>query len=111
MGPSPFAKMIRTFHIRQYELLHVQYLEMVKTRAQFATTGILALHKPFGTWADVEGYAGFVPSPSYFRAFYDTLIETHAPEIDQHMAMLPADILSIDHSFKVNLIFGLCARH
>jgi len=102
MGPSPFAEMIRTFHIRRYELLHIQYLEMVKTRAQFATTGILALHRPFGTWADVDGYAGFVPSQSYFRAFYDALIEKHAPEIDQHMAMLPADILSIDHSFKVD---------
>ena len=80
---------------------------MVKMRAQFSATGILALHKPFRTWGDVEGYAGFVPSHRYFCAFYNTLIERHAPEIDQHMAMLPADILCIDHSFKVCLPFGL----
>jgi hypothetical protein len=29
------------------------------------------------------------------------MIERHAPEIDQHMAMLPARILQHDHSFKV----------
>ena len=58
-------------------------------------------HKPFGKWADTDGYAGFVPSYTYFRGFYDAMIEKHAAEIDQHMAMLPARIICIDHSHKV----------
>jgi hypothetical protein len=36
----------------------------------------------------------------FFQGFYDTLIEKHAAEIDQQMAMLPAQILCIDYSYK-----------
>jgi hypothetical protein len=93
--------MIRTLHIRYYEKLHVQYLEMVKSHSEMTLEGFHAKHKPFGGWADVNGYAGFVPSHTYFRGFYDAMIERHAAEIDQHMAMLPARILCIDHSHKV----------
>ena len=64
--------------------------------------GFLALHQPFGAWNDTNGYSDFVPSHTYFRGFYDMMIERHASEIDQHMAMLPARILSVDHSFKVS---------
>jgi hypothetical protein len=101
LGPAPFAEMIQTFHIRRYEQLHIQYLEMVNLCTPFTTTGLLSLHKPFGKWDDISGYAGFVPSHSYFKGFYVSLLERHAPEIDQYMAMLPARILNIDHSFKV----------
>jgi hypothetical protein len=102
LGPSPFTDMIRTFHIRRYENLHIQYAEMVKARMSATASGFLALHEPFGSWDDINGYSDSVPSHSYFRGFYDTMIEKHADEIDQHMAMLPARILSIDHSFKVS---------
>jgi hypothetical protein len=101
LGPSPFAEMIRTFHIRYYEKCHIQYLEMVKLCSQFTLAGFTPKHKPFGKWADTDGYAGFVPSYTYFRGFYDAMIEKHAAEIDQHMAMLPARIICIDHSHKV----------
>jgi hypothetical protein len=94
--------MIRTFHARRYEQYHIQYLEMVKTRAPFTTGGFMALHKPFGTWADINGYAGFVPSNTYFRGFYDALIEQHANAIDKHMSMLSARVLCVDHSHKVS---------
>jgi hypothetical protein len=93
--------MIKTFHVRYYEQLQVQYLEMVLMCAHASATGLLALHQPFSVWGDSDGYAGFVPSHRYFRSFYDSLIEKHASEIDQHMAMLPARILCIDHSFKI----------
>ncbi|KAK0451981.1 uncharacterized protein EV420DRAFT_1645916 [Desarmillaria tabescens] len=62
---------------------------------------MLVKHKPFRMWNDIQGYAGFVPSHNYFTGFYNMLIEKHARELDQHMAMLPAHILCIDHSHKV----------
>ncbi|KAG0706444.1 hypothetical protein DFH29DRAFT_1066800 [Suillus ampliporus] len=53
-----------------------------------------------------SGYAGYVPSHRFFRAFYDSLIESHAAEMDQHMAMQSAEGLSHDHSYKVTGILG-----
>ena len=106
LGPSPFTEMIRRLHICQYEQLHISYLEMVKSRSVAVSNGFLSKHLPFGAWNNVDGYAGFVPSHTYFCYFYDMLIEKHATKIDQHMAMLSAWVLCIDHSFKVrNIIF------
>lgn len=104
IGPSPFTKMIQLFHVRKYEQLHVQYIEMISSRLSIGKIGsaMLVKHKPFGMWDDIEGYAGFVPTHNYFTNFYNTLIEKHSREIDQHMAMLPARILCIDHSHKVS---------
>jgi len=87
LGPSPFAEMIRTLHLRRFEQHHAQYLEMVELRLPYVSPGILTLHEPFGAWDDPDGYAGFVPSHTYFRGFYDCLIERYARQIDQKMAM------------------------
>ncbi|KAG6835342.1 hypothetical protein H0H93_002451 [Arthromyces matolae] len=100
-GPRPFADMIRRFHIRKYELLEMQYLELVKLRSHFIISSFFPLHEPFSAWNDLSGYAGYIPSPQYFGTFYNHLIEGHASEIDQHMSMLSARIICIDHSFKV----------
>ncbi len=107
VDPSPFTKMIQLFHIWKYEQCHVQYLEMIAshTLANTVISGLLVSHKPFGMWNDTKGYAGFVPLHKYFTSFYNVLVERHAQEIDQQMAMLPAQILCIDQSHKVsNLI-------
>jgi hypothetical protein len=88
-------------HVRFYELRHVEYLETVRQRAQSTVVGLLAPHLPFPRWDDPSGYGGYTPSHRYFRAFYDALIEKHAADMDQHMAMLSAELLSHDHSFKV----------
>jgi hypothetical protein len=118
IGPSPFAEMIRSFHQRTYEKTYLQYLEMVLQRSQVPLFGQgLALHEPFSAWDDPGGYAGFVPSPKYFRTFYNNLIKRHAPSIDQHMAMLSARFLSMDLSFKVcgfhriPMVIGMCTDH
>ncbi len=104
LGPSPFVKMIRSFHHRQYESKVAQFLEMVKVRMPLARSGFLALHTEFSDWADLSGYAGFVPRQAYFRDVYNTLIEKHADEIDQYSAMLPATIICMDHSHKVRAL-------
>jgi hypothetical protein len=101
IGPAPFAEMIRNFHVRHYERLQIEYLEMIKIRAASPVAHLFALYPSFGAWNDRNGYAGSVPTHKYFRGFYDSMIERHAPEIDQHMAMLPARIIKHDQSFKV----------
>ncbi|KAI0369360.1 hypothetical protein BV20DRAFT_1113655 [Pilatotrama ljubarskyi] len=101
VGPSPFVEMIRSFHIRRYEQLHVQYLEMIKTRLHLVASRFTALFTEFSDWDDLYGYAGYIPTERFFRNVYDNLIEAHAHEIDQYSAMLPATIICADHSHKV----------
>jgi hypothetical protein len=55
----------------------------------------------FGAWDDPNHYAGFVPSHTYFRGFYDCLIKRYTRQIDQKMGMNPLHKASIDHSHKV----------
>jgi hypothetical protein len=100
VGPVPFANTIRTNHLRHYELLHVQYLEVVYAQLRSSQHFLLAKFKPFGVFDDRDGYAGFTPCASYYRDFYVNFMASHASEIDQHMAMLSAKILCIDHSFR-----------
>lgn len=101
IGPSPFVEYLRTLHLRYYEQQHIGYLEAVQERTQGIVSGLLPKATPFPRWNDPTGYAGYVPSHRYFRCFYDHLIEQHASEIDQHMALLSAEIISHDHSHKV----------
>lgn len=101
LGPTPFADMIRTFHIRRYEQLQLQFYEMVNIRLESGCAPWLAAHQRFGAWNDREGYGGYVPSGRYFSDIYNLMIEKHGSEIDQRMAMLSARLLAIDHSHKV----------
>nr|VWO95947.1 Carboxylic ester hydrolase (EC [Ganoderma boninense] len=101
IGPVPFSEIIRMFHLRRYEHKHIQFLELVKSRTAFIEANFAPLHTPFSDWNDRRGFAGYVPSEHYFRNVYDTIIERYADELDQYSAMLPATILSIDHSHKV----------
>jgi hypothetical protein len=57
-------------------------MEMAKTWRSAVAAQPLPLHQHFGTWADVNGYVDAVP---YFWGFYDTFIEKHASEMDQHI--------------------------
>lgn len=105
IGPGPFANMIRTNHIRRYEQLHLQYLEMVNARLQSSFVNLLAKFAPFGLFDDRDGYAGFIPSANYFRQFYVRFLQSHASEIDQYTSMLSAKVLAIDHSHKASCVF------
>lgn len=100
-GPTPFAEMLQTFHYRHYDNLHLQYLQMVKIRKESPIFKLMGQLPAFGLFNDRNGYAGFVPSPLYFCMFYERFMDQHAEEMDQHMSMLTARILSIDHSHKV----------
>ncbi|KAG6847920.1 hypothetical protein H0H93_004886 [Arthromyces matolae] len=99
-GPRPFAEMLRVSHIQKYEHLEMEYLELVKLRISSVVSGMLSLHEPFSSWDDLDGYGSYIPSARYFSDFYNHLIESHASEIDQQMAMLSARMMCIDHSHK-----------
>ncbi|CDO73771.1 hypothetical protein BN946_scf185015.g99 [Trametes cinnabarina] len=100
VGAETFTSIIQAHHYRRHNLLHLQYLEMLKERLDGNMSQFMAHVSPFSAFSDRQGYAGFVPTATYFRKFYDTLIESWAPQIQQHISMLSAEILSVDHSFK-----------
>ncbi len=54
-----------------------------------------------------NGRHGFIPSSQWLRDVYARHIEDHQAEINQHTAMLPADICAIDHSHKASQIQAL----
>jgi hypothetical protein len=99
--------MIRTFHICKHEYLHQQYLEMVYIHLRLPAGHLLGKFQPFSLFNDQDGYAGFTPCANYFRQFYVKYIASHAAEMDQHMSMLSANVIQIDHSYKVSLVYHL----
>ncbi|OBZ66476.1 hypothetical protein A0H81_13622 [Grifola frondosa] len=101
VGPVPLAQIIRSFHIRYYERLHLQYVEMVYARQNSAFAHLLPKFKAFGSFDDRDGYAGYTPSARYFRDVYVNFMASHASEMDQYTAMLPAKLLQVDHTFKI----------
>lgn len=107
MGLSPFEALIRTLHRRFYKDLVIQYYEQVKIHYESASIQmkLLAVHSHFGAIDNCNGYADYVPSGQFFRGFFNNFIESHVKEMDQQMVILSADILQIDHSFKVCQMF------
>jgi len=55
----------------------------------------------FSSFDDPAGFAGYIPCSRWFRNAFDNFVESHHPQIDQYMAMLPAIICAIDHSHKI----------
>ena len=102
-GPEPFANMVRTHHVRRYEQLKLQYLELVYSRSR-AAGRLLGKFQEFSSFDDPEGYAGFIPSSNYFRSIYVKTMAARGPTMDKHMSMLSASILEVDHSFKVSCL-------
>ncbi|KAF8833475.1 hypothetical protein BDN67DRAFT_916912 [Paxillus ammoniavirescens] len=100
LGPTPFTEMLQSFHYKQFDKLHLQYLELVHDHYKACPKHFWVPKTPFGSFHDRNGYAGFVPTQGYLRRFYDMVIERSAPEMKQSIAMLPARVLAIDHSFK-----------
>jgi hypothetical protein len=101
IGPTAFTQMIQSFHYERFDELHEQYLHLVDDRFKACAPQFWTKKESFGMFSDRAGYAGFIPSASYFARFYDMLVERDAPELKQCIALLPARTLAIDHSFKV----------
>ena len=107
IGPDQFTTMIESFHYRRFDCLQSQFLEMVLDRQQGTLSRYWTATNPFSEFRDLNGYAGFVPSASYFGHFYDRLVEESARETQQMIAALPVDVLKQDHSFKVSYVLDI----
>jgi hypothetical protein len=94
MGSKQFSNCLQVLHRRRFDIMHVQYLYAIVSQIDPDPS---VFYQPFGIFTDW----GFNPSSQWLRGMYDKLIEMHGIEIDQKCAMLPAEIVSIDHNHKV----------
>lgn len=109
MGPKQFSDALLVQHLRRYDTLHLQYLHSVVAQKTAITRLFNHPFEPFPPFdnASSTGYHGFTPSAQWLRDTYDQFVESHQHELNQHMALLTANICAIDHSHKVSCYF-LC---
>ncbi|KAF8870351.1 hypothetical protein CPB84DRAFT_1754505 [Gymnopilus junonius] len=101
MGAKPFSDALRIQHLQKYDEIELQYLDVL---AGFKLDGWAGqTYKAFLPFDDhsPDGPFGFVPSGSWVREMYDRFIEEHHNEFNQHMALLTAEIIALDHSHKL----------
>jgi hypothetical protein len=102
MGAKQFSDAVRVQHLLRYDSLHQQYLHVLLERQLDKWTGRrYPAFPPFDS-PDAEGPRSFVPSAQWLSDVYDSFIEEHQHDFNQHMALLPADVCAIDHSHKVS---------
>lgn len=56
---------------------------------------------PFSAFGDKSRYNGFVPTATYLRTVYTSMMDDLRPLIDKEMMVLGGKILKGDHSFKL----------
>jgi len=104
MGPKQFSDALRVVYMEKHDLLHLQYLYLIQeSNVRVWVENIL--FQSFVPFTDMSsnGFHGFVPSSQWLRDVYDTFIEEHLQDFDQHCAMLSSEIYALDHSHKVRL--------
>ncbi|KAJ3963552.1 hypothetical protein EV361DRAFT_786209, partial [Lentinula raphanica] len=99
MGAHQVAAMFRVQHLLRYDELRRQYLHTALSRVNLPTQTYQCF-LPFEDTSD-NGFHGFVPSGQWFRDVYDSFIESHQDDFNQHTAMLSARVCAIDHSYKL----------
>jgi len=100
IGSKQFSEIIKSLHLRYFDQLHLQYLQMIQDNRERVIWKNFKF-EPFSEFTDSKGYAGFIPSSVWFRDLYDQFIESHLPRINQYSAMLTARVCAIDHSHKI----------
>jgi len=102
MGSKQFADALLVQHLLRYDELHLQYVDCLVSRKGLAQWRGQKYKSflPFDNTSD-DGLHGYVPSAQWLRDIYDNYIEEHRDELNQHMAMLTAEICAIDHSHKI----------
>ena len=106
MGSKQFADALRMQHVLRYDMMELQYLDHI---ASFALDGWLGQKfLAFPRFDDLSplGPHLYTPHANLCRNFYDNFIDEHRADINQHTAMLSANICAIDHSHKVYLLFN-----
>lgn len=101
MGPAKFRRFLLELHMLKYDNLQLSYLSALKERRDNPYTRDQTVVKDFSKFDDPLGYAGHVPSANFFSHTYTSMLRVFRPAMDAQMAMLDADILKDDHSFKI----------
>ena len=101
LGSKQFSDTIRMQHILRYNMLELQYLEELASRT--LDDWLHLKYEAFPRFDDVGplGPNLYTPSAPLLRDLYDDFVDEHRAEINQHTAMLTANICAIDHSHKV----------
>ncbi|KAJ7442111.1 hypothetical protein B0H11DRAFT_1932613 [Mycena galericulata] len=102
MGAKQFADALRVRHLENYDKLQLSHLSRI-ARGKTMQAWLEKKFESFLPFADrsSRGYHGFVPSSQWLRDLFDKFMELHSQDFDQAMALLPALICAIDHSFKI----------
>ncbi|KIK49704.1 hypothetical protein GYMLUDRAFT_183788, partial [Collybiopsis luxurians FD-317 M1] len=103
LGAKQFADALCAQQLQRYDELQLQYSHFLlnSSTLKLALTGKKAeLFPPFDDRSE-KGFAGFVPGHQWLRDLYDSFIESHLQDFNQHTAMLTGEICAIDYSFKV----------
>ncbi|KAF6764006.1 hypothetical protein DFP72DRAFT_956173 [Ephemerocybe angulata] len=102
MGSKQFSDAVRVQHLLRHDELHLTYLDFIAHRSVLSSW-MGQQYESFLPFDDTSPYGphGFVPSAQWFRDMYDQYMEEHRQDIDQHTAMLTAEICAIDHSHKL----------
>ncbi|KXN85184.1 hypothetical protein AN958_11607 [Leucoagaricus sp. SymC.cos] len=103
IGSKQFADMLRVQHLLAHDHLKLQYLNHVAHYQESLDRWSGKKFEPFPDFDDTSpnGRHGYTPSSEWLRNMYDSYIELHKKEINQHMSMLTGEVCSIDHSHKV----------
>jgi hypothetical protein len=134
MGATGVEALLYELHTRRFDGLCTQYLEaavekelngrtmlegdqnpaVAPPKQQTTLDGVFTYRAPalesLGTFWDLEGYSGFVPSRKYLTTMYNKLVDAATPSADQHTSLLPVDQIGIDDSHKVSIIHFCFAK-
>ncbi|KIM37653.1 hypothetical protein M413DRAFT_49570, partial [Hebeloma cylindrosporum] len=101
LGSKQFSDTIRMQHILHYDTLELQYLEQLAIRT--LDDWFRLKYEAFPRFDDIGplGPHLYTPSATLLRDLYDDFVDEHRTEINQHTAMLTANICAIDHSHKI----------
>ncbi|KAK0500418.1 hypothetical protein EDD18DRAFT_1438914 [Armillaria luteobubalina] len=93
MGAKQFSDSLQVLHRRRYEMLEVEYLQTIESRAR-ASPSLCQTYEPFPLFNDKteQGLNTIVPSAQWCHDVYDNFIEAHEHKYHQHTAMLSGEI-------------------
>lgn len=101
VGPERFQKILLELHHLRHDRLELQYLlSAFRKKNGVARHFIRPTIDLFSSFEDQKSYAGYVPTSTYFRTLYTSIIETLRPKMNKHMMILDGKVLKGDHSFK-----------
>lgn len=93
-GPKRFAALLRELHMLMHNRLEKLYLHAVETKKRLTDHFGSVTYPPFSAFHNKLGYDGHVPTATYLRQVYTSLLDNMRPLLD-------GKVLKGDHSFKI----------